>query len=506
MPKNSSDLHAVARLTSALYSPRFVDAHALYWSPDDLRFAAASLAGERSWEVEVEDGSRLVGIFEGHPVVLTSRLDPPFALALVFLDPASGREVRRVAAPEDTAEAAHCDGVFAFLAASKRLGPANRLVLADATTGERRTLVEGGLASGLAAFAGGFLFTLDDVVRAYDPKGRLMWATDSVVTASGSVVLATALGGELARLRPEDGAPVWSFAFPGAQAQSLVQVHAGADAVAVLEPRLGELALLDLATGALRWRTKRVAATTHTPPLVTRDAVVALSARKAGGGWQALAAFSRTDGSLRGELANRHGFDLSGGLVAGEVCVLGQEGGETLHIVRVPQIGGETSSREEATSPRDSSVKRAAVKQRGTPAPAGNGAAAKKTAAKKTLASSVPEKTAAAIKTASNGTAAKKRAAEKRPVTGAAAKKTAAEKRPATGAAAKKTAAEKRPATGAAAKKTAAEKRPATGAAAKKTAAEKRPATSAAAKKTAAKKRPATKSAGKGSATRKRAS
>lgn len=443
MPKHSSDLHTVARLTAALHTPRFVDACAVYWSSDDFRFAAASLAGERLWDVEVEDGGRLVGIFEGHPVVLTHRLDPPFAVALVFLDPASGREVRRVAAPNETAEAAYCDGVFAFLTASKRLGAPNRLVLADAATGNFKKIVEGGLASGLTTIAGGFVCTLDYVVRAYDLKGRLLWTTDNVVSVFGETVLATNLGGKLARLRPADGAPLWSFTFKGAEAQSLVQARAGADAVAVLEPRLGELALLDLATGKPRWRTKRVAATTFAPPLVTPDAVVTLSARKSGGTWQALAAFSLADGSLRAELANQHGFNMTDGLVAGEVCVLGQEDGTSLHLVRVPASGAasttsavadaKVSRAERATAPTEkaaTTAKNAAMKK--SPASAGS--------AKKTPATPASGKQTAAKKTPAT-VAAKKAPAKKTPIT-ASAKKTATKKTAAT-AAAKKAAAKK---------------------------------------------------------------
>ncbi|MCY0990545.1 PQQ-binding-like beta-propeller repeat protein [Nannocystis sp. ILAH1] len=428
MPKHSSGLHSVARLTAALHTPRYMDAGAVYWSSDDFRFAAASLAGEPLWDVEVEDGGRLVGIFEGHPVVLTRRLDPPFVVALVFLDPASGREVRRVAAPKDAAEAAYCDGVFAFLTASKRLGATNRLVLADAATGKFKKIVEGGLATGLTAIAGGFLCTLDFVVRAYDLKGRSLWTTDNVVSVFGETVLATNLGGKLARLRPADGKPLWSFTFKGAEAQSLVQVHAGADVVAVLEPRLGELALLDLATGKLRWRTKRVAATSFAPPLVTPDAVVTLSARKAGGTWQALAAFSLADGSLRAELANRHGFNMTDARVAGEVCVLGQEDGTALHVVRVPASNAASTG----SAPERVATQTVATTAKKRPTSA---ASAKKTVTKNQATAS-----------------AKKTAAKKSTATAASAKKTAARKTPAT-ASAKKTAARKTPASAASTKK-----------------------------------------------------
>lgn len=511
MSKHSSSLHTVARLTAALHTPRFVDAGAVYWSSDDFRFAAASLAGERLWDVEVEDGSRLVGIFEGHPVVLTSGFDPPFPCALVFLDPASGREVRRVAAPEHTTEAAYHDGVFAFLTAAERFEAASRLVLADAATGKFKKVVAGGSATGLTAFAGGFLCTLEFVVHAYDLKGRSLWKTDSVVSVSGETVLATHLGGKLTRLRPADGAPLWSFTFQGAEARSLVQVHAGADAVAVLEPRLGELALLDRASGELRWRTKRVAATTFAPPLVTPDVVVTLSAKKAGEGWQALAAFSLADGSLRGELANPDGFNMTDGLVAGEVCVLGQEDGTALHLVRVPKSGAaSTRSAGDATTGKGSRGERAAVqtgevattakklatKQRPASAPA------KKTAAKKSPASASAKKTAAK-KPVTTATQAKKTEVKKIPATAASAakKKTAANKPAASAAATKKTAAKKTPAaapgkraaakisSSASAKKAAANKT-----AANKTAANKPAAPAAATKKTAAKKTPGTAS------------
>ncbi|WP_170135979.1 PQQ-binding-like beta-propeller repeat protein [Nannocystis exedens] len=366
--------------------------------------------------------------------------------------------------------------MFAFLTASKRLGPTNRLVLADAATGKFRTVVEGGLATGLTAIAGGFLCSLDHAVRAYDPKGRLLWTTDKVVSVSWDTVLATDLGGKLARLRPEDGAPLWSFTFKGAEARSLVQVHAGADAVAVLEPRLGELALLDLATGALRWRTRRVAASTHAPPLVTPDAVVALSAKQAREGWPALAAFALIDGSPRGELPNRHGFNLSGGLVAGEVCVLGQEDGTALHIVRVPaQVGVEaTRAGVSATAeePRPA-PERVAGKQGGTSgrAPAGNvaraterrAAAAKTPAAKKPPARAAATKTPAAQKPPARAAAAKTPAAQKPPERAAAANKPAAQKPPARAAAAKKSAAKKTPARAASTKKTPASARPISG-------------------------------------------
>lgn len=442
MPKHSSGPHAVARLTAALHTPRVVDGRAVYWSSDDFRFAAASLTGEPLWDVEVEDGSRLVGIFAGHPVVLTSRLAPPFASALVFLDPASGREVRRVAAPADAAEAAYCDGVFAFLTASKRLGATRRLVLADAATGKFKTIVEGGLATGLTAIAGGFLFTLDFVVRAYDLKGRSLWTTDNVVSVSGETVLATNLGGKVARLRPADGTPLWSFTFKGAEARSLVQVHAGADAVAVLEPRLGELALLDLATGKLRWRTKRVAATTFAPPLVTPDAVVTLSANETGKGWPALAVFSLADGQLRAELANRHGFNMTDALVAGEVCVLGQEDGTALHVVRVPAAAS-TRSAPERVAMQTRKVA-TTVKKRSTSA-----ASAKKTPAKKTAATASPKK-AATKKSPASTPSAKKTATKKSPASAASSKKENA----ATAASAKKkTAAKKTPASAASAKK-----------------------------------------------------
>jgi outer membrane protein assembly factor BamB len=482
MPKHSSSPQTVATLSAALHTPRVVDAGAVYWSSDDSRFAAASLAGEPLWDVEVEDGSRLVGIFEGHPVVLTSRLAPPFASALVFLDPASGREVRRVAAPKDAAEAAYCDGVFAFLTASKRLGAPNRLVLADAATGKFKIIVEGELASGLTAIAGGFLCTLDFMVHAYDLKGRSLWTTDNVVSVFGETVLATNLGGKLARLRPTDGAPLWSFAFKRAEARSLVQVHAGADVVAVLEPRLGELALLDLATGALRWQTRRVAATTFAPPLVTPDAVVTLSANAAGGGWPALAVFSLADGSLRAELANRHGFNMIDGRVAGEVCVLGQEDGTALHVVRVPASGAVNATGAVADA-KVSGEKRVAKKS------------ASATAAKKAAAKISPSASA-------------KKAATKKPADTAAAPKKAAAKKPADTAAATKKAAAKKPATTAAATKKAAAKKPATTAAAKKTAAKKTAATAVAAKKPAAPapgKKTATKAPGSAAAAKKRA-
>ncbi|MDC0715770.1 outer membrane protein assembly factor BamB family protein [Nannocystis bainbridge] len=378
MSKQSSGLQSVAKLTSALHTPRYLDAGAIYWSSDDFRFAAASLAGDRLWDVEVEDGSRLVGVFEGHPVVLTSRLDPPYALALVFLDPASGREVRRVAAPEDAAEAAYCDGVFGFLTASERLGATNRLVLADAASGRFETVAEGGLATGLTAIAGGFLCSLDFRTRAHDRKGRLMWTTDHVVTASRSALLATHLGGKLARLRPEDGAPLWQFTFKGAEARSLVQVHASADAVAVLEPRLGDLALLDLATGALRWRARRVASQSFAPPLVTTDAVVTLTPNKSGG---ALAAFALADGSLRAELPNRHGLHMGEGLVAGEVCVLGQAGGTVLQVIRVPAASTAKASPGRAERPSHGGTEEAGAAVGETRD--GSAGSAKKAAAKK---------------------------------------------------------------------------------------------------------------------------
>lgn len=330
MPNRPSGLQAVAKLASALYPTRYLDAHALYWAADDQRFAAATLTGQRLWEVEIEDGNKLVGIFDGQPVVLTSRLDPPDESALVFLDPATGGVARRVAAPADSHEAAFCDGVFAFLVASERFGAADTLVLVNAATGRRETIVTGGLASGLCATPAGFIFSLDYVSVAYDPRGRLRWQTPRVIAVSGHVVLATDLGGKLARLRPEDGEPLWSFTMKGAPRKGLVQVHAGADAVAVLEPTLGELALLDRDTGKQRWRTGRVVASQHTPPLITSDAVVALAADAA------LAAFALADGSARGVLRTRSGFDLTGGLVAGEVCVLAEAGGQALHLVRVP--------------------------------------------------------------------------------------------------------------------------------------------------------------------------
>ncbi|MFY0535984.1 PQQ-binding-like beta-propeller repeat protein [Nannocystis pusilla] len=467
MPKHSSGPHTVARLTAALHTPRLVDAGAVYWSSDDFRFAAASLAGEPLWDVEVEDGSRLVGIFDGHPVVLTSGFEPPFACALVLLDPASGREVRRVAAPKDTAEVAYCDGVFAFLTASKRLGPTTRLVLADAATGKFKTIVEGGLATGLMAIAGGFLCTLDFVVHAYDPKGRLLWKTDSVVSVFGETVLATHLGGKLARLRPADGAPLWSFTFKGAEERSLVQVHAGADAVAVLEPRLGELALLDRATGKLRWRTKRVAAASFAPPLVTPDAVVTLSTKKPGGGWQALGAFSLADGSLRGELANPDGFNMTDGLVAGEVCVLGQEDGTALHLVRVPGLASTSSA---GADPKASRAERVAMQTEKVA-----------TSAKKRPTSAAPVKKTVAKKSPATAASAKKT-----PLTAASAKKTVTKKSPAA-ASAKKIVTKKNPG-GASAKLSAAKKNPAA-TSAKKTAAKKSPG-AASAKKAAAEKTP----------------
>ncbi|WP_434420232.1 PQQ-binding-like beta-propeller repeat protein [Nannocystis pusilla] len=456
MPKHSSSPHTVAKLTAALHTPRLVDAGAVYWSSDDFRFAAASLAGEPLWDVEVEDGSRLVGLFDGHPVVLTRGFEPPFACALVFLDPASGREVRRVAAPEHTTEAAYHDGVFAFLTAAERFEAANRLVLADAATGKSKKVVEGGHATGLTAFVGGFLCTLDFVVRAYDLKGRSLWTTDNVVSVFGETVLATNVGGKLARLRPTDGTPLWSFTFKGAEARSLVQVHAGADAVAVLEPRLGELALLDLATGKLRWRTKRVAATTFAPPLVTPDAVVTLSAKLAGGGWPALAVFSLADGSLRAELANRHGFNMMDGLVAGEVCVLGQEDGQALHLVRVPASDATNATRTGANG-KASAGKSGAKKS-------ASAASAKKSAANKSpvSASSVKKTratTASAKKTRATTASAKKTAAKKPPAAAAATKKTAAKKTAAKTTATKKTAAKTTAATKTAATKTAAKKR-----------------------------------------------
>ncbi|MFZ6182119.1 PQQ-binding-like beta-propeller repeat protein [Nannocystis pusilla] len=469
MSKQSSGLHTVARLTAALHTPRFVDAGAVYWSSDDFRFAAASLAGERLWDVEVEDGSRLVGIIEGHPVVLTSGFDPPFPCALVFLDPASGREVRRVAAPEHTTEAAYHDGVFAFLTAAERFEAASRLVLADAATGKFKKVVAGGSATGLTAFAGGFLCTLEFVVHAYDLKGRSLWKTDSVVSVSGETVLATHLGGELTRLRPADGAPLWSFTFKGAEARSLVQVHAGADAVAVLEPRLGELALLDLASGELRWRTKRVAATSFAPPLVTPDAVVTLSARKSGGTWQALAAFSLADGSLRAELANHHGFNMTDGLVAGEVCVLGQEDGTALHLVRVPGAAS-TRSAGDATTGKESRGERAAVQTKKVA-----------TTAKKHPRSAAP---AAANKSPPSAAPAKKAAANKSPASAGSAKKSATKRSPAA-ASTKKTAAT----AVSAQKKTAAKKTPAA-ASRKKTAAKRTQASAASAKKRATKTNP----------------
>nr|WP_276603848.1 PQQ-binding-like beta-propeller repeat protein [Nannocystis pusilla] len=291
--------------------------------------------------------------------------------------------------------------------------------------------------------------TLEFVVHAYDLKGRSLWKTDSVVSVSGETVLATHLGGKLTRLRPADGAPVWSFTFKGAEARSLVQVHAGADAVAVLEPRLGELALLDRASGELRWRTKRAAATTFAPPLVTPDAVVTLSAKKAGEGWQALAAFSRADGSLRGELANPDGFNMIDGLVAGEVCVLGQEDGTALHLVRVP-ASGTASTRSVVADAKVSRPERVAmptekVAKKG-PASA---ASAKKTATKNQATASV-KKTAAKKSPASATSAKESRAAT------ASAKKTAA--KISASASTKKTAAKKPPA--ASAKKTAAKKPP----------------------------------------------
>jgi len=341
MPKNSSGLQAIAKLASALYPTRCVDARALYWASDDQTFAAASLTGQRLWEVQVTDGDKLVGVIDGKPVVLTSRLDPPFELELLFLDPSNGSVVRRVAAPRDAREAAYSDGVFAFLVESKRFGPTNTLVLVDATTGEQKsTAVKGELATDLRAIPGGFLVTLDHVFAACDREGDVRWKTDHLVFVAEHVLLEMDLGGKLARLRPEDGKPMWSFSMKGAPKKSLVHVNASADAVVVLEPTLGELALLELETGAQRWRTKRVVGSQQAPPLLTTDAVVALSTKTAGGDWPALAAFSLSDGAPRGELRTNDGFNFNGGLVSGEVCVLAEEGGKALHLVRVPAGAG----------------------------------------------------------------------------------------------------------------------------------------------------------------------
>jgi outer membrane protein assembly factor BamB len=339
MPKRAAGLQTIATLPCELHEARCVDAQAVYWKTDHERFAAASLAGERLWEVEVADGAKLVGVFDGMPVVLRSPLDPPFVQELVFLDPASGAVVRRVPAPADTCEVAYGDGTFAFLVASERLGPATSLVLVDAATARKTTPIKRQQVGDLRAIAGGFLCTVDWVAVALGREGKLKWKTDQLVVVTGHALLAVGTGGKLARLDPSTGEPMWSFTMKRARKDHLICVGANAEVVAVLEPTLGELALLELATGALRWRTERVVSQ-QAPPLLTGDAVVALSTGTAGGDFPALAVFDGVDGTRRGELATNDGFELRDGLVAGEVCVLAQVGGTALHVIRVPRAGG----------------------------------------------------------------------------------------------------------------------------------------------------------------------
>jgi len=372
MPKRAAGPQTIATFPCELHEARCVDAQAVYWKTDHERFAAASLAGERLWEVEVADGAKLVGVFDGMPVVLRSPLDPPFMQELVFLDPASGAVMRRVPAPANTCEVAYGEGAFAFLVASERFGAASSLVLVDAATERTTTPIRRQQVGDLRAIAGGFLCLVDWVAVALGREGKLRWKTDQLVVVTGHALLAVGTGGKLARLDPSSGEPMWSFTMKRARKDHLICVGANAEVVAVLEPTLGELALLELATGALRWRTGRVVSQ-QTAPLVTGDAVVALSTATAGGDFSALAVFDGVDGSLRGELATNEGFELRDGLVAGEVCVLAQVGGTALHLVRVPRAGGGGEVKSKAN---------AKVASGKTTASASKAAAGKKTAAK----------------------------------------------------------------------------------------------------------------------------
>ncbi|MDC0674596.1 outer membrane protein assembly factor BamB family protein [Nannocystis radixulma] len=426
MPKRAAGLQTVATFSCDLHEARCVDAQAVYWKTDHERFAAASLAGERLWEVEVADGAKLVGVFDGMPVVLRSPLDPPFVQELVFLDLASGAVVRRVPAPANTCEVAYGEGTFAFLVASERFGPATSLVLVDAATERKTTPIKRQQVGDLRAIAGGFLCLVDWVFVALGREGKLKWKTDQLVVVTGHAMLAVGTGGKLARLDPSSGEPMWSFTMKGARKDHLICVGANAEVVAVLEPTLGELALLELATGAQRWRTKRVVSQ-QAPPLLTADAVVALSTGTAGGDFPALAVFDLADGTRRAELPTNDGLELRDGLVAGEVCVLAQVGGTALQLVRVPQAGGGGEAKVVA-GVKTTAKKTAAAKVSAAKKAAGSAAkvgAAKKAASKvavgkKTAAKAVASRIAARKKTAAKAVAS--------PAKVGAAKKTAAKR------------------------------------------------------------------------------
>ena len=217
--------------------------------------------------------------------------------------------VRRVAAPANTCEVAYGDGTFAFLVASERFGAASSLVLVDAATERKNTPIRRQQVGDLRAIAGGFVCLVDWESVAIGREGKLKWKTDELVVVTSHALLAVGTAGKLARLDPASGSPVWSFTMKRARKDHLICVGANAEVVAVLEPTLGELALLELATGALRWRTGRVVAQQERP-LLTSDGVVALSTDTAGGDWPALALFDAVDGTRRAALATMQGFEL----------------------------------------------------------------------------------------------------------------------------------------------------------------------------------------------------
>jgi len=119
-----------------------------------------------------------------------------------------------------------------------------------------------------------FIGSGDGHVTAFDPAtGRVRWRVaagsrvrSTIAAQAGTLVFGT-LDGHVRALRARDGAPLWSFATDGAAhtfadagndttavVASPTLVGTGADALVAVGGRDGQLYVLELATGRLRWR------------------------------------------------------------------------------------------------------------------------------------------------------------------------------------------------------------------------------------------------------------